>query len=226
MYPWYYNPLVLPTSTHPITKNLDLIRFEFCNNIDTLSTVGLKKTVLLSSSKYSRLQNTPARVTLAMASMKPNEKIFNQSNLNLAVLIEGNFKSIYKNRLANQIANDSAIQFQTEGKKSAMIVISDGDIIRNRFNKNNLNFYQLGYDRYMRQIFANKTFLLNCVNYLCDGEELLSIRSREVKLRLLDKKRIKSSHLKWQLINTVVPIAVIVLAGITLSAWRKKRYTK
>ena len=225
MYPWFYNPLVLPSSNHPITKNLDLIRFEFCNSIDTISTVGLKKTILLSSSKYSRVQTTPARVSLAMASMKPSEKIFNQSNLTLSVLVEGNFKSIYKNRLATQIAKDSAIGFVSEGKKSAMIMVSDGDIIRNRFNKNNLSFYQMGYDRYMRQTFANKVFLLNCMNYLCDGEDLLSIRSREVKLRLLDKKRVKASKVKWQLINTLLPISLIIVSGFVLSSWKRRKYS-
>ncbi len=224
MYPWVYAPLVLADSVvskHSIVKNLDLVKFSFVSTLDTVSANGIKKTVLLRTSRYSRLQSTPARVSLAMTALKPMESQFNKPFQPIAVLLEGNFTSLYKNRMVASIANDSSINFVESGKPSAMIVIGDGDVIKND------NYYsKLGYDKYMKQQFANKTFLLNCVNYLCDGADLLSVRTREVKLRLLDRKKIKSQETKWRMINLLLPLTIVVVAGLFINYFRKRRYTK
>ncbi|MFL5752771.1 MAG: gliding motility-associated ABC transporter substrate-binding protein GldG [Bacteroidia bacterium] len=228
MYPWYYAPLVIGdsvTGKHPIVKNLGLIKFEFASTIDTISVKQVKKTILLRSSRYTRLQNTPARISLGITTLKTTESMFGQSFQPLAVLLEGTFTSVYKNRLTKQIASDSAINFQDLSKPTSMIVIGDGDVIKNEFNYATQNYSEMGFDKYMRQTFSNKTFILNCVNYLCDGADFLSVRARDVKLRLLDKKKIKVQAFKWKMINVCVPLLVLIISGLVLHRLRKKRFT-
>ena len=227
MFPWIYKPMVMPQGNHPITKNLELIRFEFAGYIDTVKADGIKKTILLASSKNSRVQSVPARITLSILSGQLNEKQFTNGNKPMAVLLEGSFTSNFKNRFVdNRIATDSAIGFKDKSKPTAMIVISDGDIIKNDFNYSTRSISPLGYDRYMKQQFANKTFLLNCMNYLIDGPELMSVRTREVKLRLLDRKKIGLDNpLKWKLYNVLFPLGILIVSGVVLTSLRKKKFT-
>ena len=226
LYPWYYHALVMPQSKHPIVKNLDLIRFEYASSIDTVTAKKVKKTILLTTSKYAKLQPAPARINLAMTALKINEKQFNKANIPLAILCEGTFNSVFQNRLTSQIEKDSAISYKEISKPTKVIVISDGNIIRNEYLPISRTMYPVGYDRNLKQTFANKTFLLNCMNYLCDGEELLSVRAREVKLRMLDKKKIVKQSLKWKLINVGLPIALILILGIVATRLRKRAFTK
>jgi ABC-2 type transport system permease protein len=226
MFPWIYKPMVMPQGNHPIVKNLGLIRFEFAGYIDTVGAAGIKKTILLESSKNSRVQAVPARISLGIVGSQLNEKQFTNGNKPMAVLLEGSFKSNYKNRLTDTIANDSSIAFKAISKPTSMIVVSDGDIIKNDFSYQTMSISPLGYDRYMKQQFANKTFLLNCMNYLIDGPELMSVRTREVKLRLLDRKKIGLDHpLKWKLYNVLFPLVILIASGILLVSIRRKKFT-
>jgi ABC-2 type transport system permease protein len=225
LFPWIYKPLVLPQTDHPIVKNLDLIRFEFAGTIDTVKAEGVKKTVLLRSSKYSRTQSVPARVALAMVSNKLNEKMFDKGGRPMAVLLEGTFRSNYESRITDTIANDSVISFKPKSVPTAMIVISDGDVIKNDFNYATLSINPLGYDKYTKQKFANKTFLLNCMNYLIDGPKLMSLRSREVKLRVLDRKKTDADPLKWKMYNVIFPLVIMVAIAYVLSWLRKRKFS-
>lgn len=220
---WLYSPLIMPDIDHPIVKNLDLIKLDFAGTIDTISARGIKKTVLLHSSRFTKLQPTPARVALAMVQFKPKESQFNSPYQPVACLLEGEFNSNYENRLPRAIMNDTAIAFKSHGKKTKMIVISDGDIARNDVERKR-GPLPLGYDRYTGQTFANKTFLLNCVNYLLDDEGLLQLRAREVKLRLLDKRKIEGKEGKWQLITIALPLGIVILFGMLQFYLRKRKY--
>lgn len=224
MFPWIYKPLVMPQSNHPIVKNLDLIRFDFAGYIDTVKANGIKKTVLLSSSKNSRIQAVPARVSLSMVSNKLDERKFTDGYKPMAVLLEGSFKSNYINRITDTVAADSAIAFKKQSKPTSMIIIADGDVIKNDFNYSTRSINPLGYDRYMKQQFANKTFLLNCMNYLIDGPELMSIRTREIKLRLLDRKNISANPMKWKLYNVLFPLLILAFTGYVFTAWKRKKF--
>jgi ABC-2 type transport system permease protein len=220
---WLYSPLIMPDIDHPIVKNLDMIKLDFAGTIDTISTKGIKKTILLHSSRYTKLQPTPARVALAMVQFKPKESQFNSPYQPVACLLEGEFSSNYENRLPQAIMNDTAIAFKAHGKKTKMIVVSDGDIARNEIERRR-GPLALGYDRYTGQTFANKTFLLNCVNYLLDDEGLLQLRAREVKLRLLDKKKIDGKEGKWQMITIALPLGIVILFGMLQFYLRKRKY--
>ncbi len=225
--PWIFNPLIMPQSKHPIVNNLDLIKFEFVSSIDTVSAKGINKTILLTSSKYSKTVNAPVRVALGMVNIKPDERQFRDSFKPVAVLLEGEFQSLYKNRgLAKDFIENKFIAFKEKSTSTSMIVISDGDVIKNVVQYSTRKVFPLGYDVATQRTFGNKNFLLNCIDYLCDDTGILSVRSREVKLRLLDKKKIKTQKLKWQVVNTVMPLAVLALVAMTLFYLRRKRFAK
>lgn len=225
MKPWIFSPLILPTGAHPIVKNLDVIKMDFVSSIDTVASKGIKKTILLQSSKYSKTILSPVRVDLRMVNMPQDEKRFNNSYRNVAVLLEGEFESLYKNHLDPKIAKDSAIGYKADGVKSKMIVIADGDVIRNDIDYRSQKKLPLGYDKYTNQTYGNKNFLMNCVNYLCDDSGLIGVRARELTLRLLDKKKLKNERLKWQIVNTGLPLLGLVLFGIIYNIRRKRKYS-
>lgn len=224
LFPWIFFPLIMPNSQHPIVKNLDLIKTEFVSSIDTLSTSGIKKTILLTSSKNTRVTPVPFRVSLAITQFKLKEIAFNQGYKPIAVLLEGTFKSLYANRIPTIILEDSTIQFKEVSVPNKMIVISDGDIIKNDFNRATGMIYPLGYDKYTNQTFANKQFLLNCISYLLDDTGLLQLRSREVKLRLLDMKKVSLQKSKWQMYNVLLPPFIILMFSLIQYYLRKRKY--
>jgi ABC-2 type transport system permease protein len=179
---------------------------------------------LLTTSKYSRTLNSPVRISLEVLKQEPQEKQYNKSFLPLSVLLEGQFESLYKNRIPPAIANDSAIDFKNKGVATKMIFVADGDVCKNQVQKNTQNVYPLGYDRFSGQTFGNKNFLLNCMNYLLDNSGLISVRSRELKLRLLDKQKIENSRVSLQVASTTIPILLIITLGLVQFFLRKKKY--
>jgi ABC-2 type transport system permease protein len=225
--PWVFFPLLQPSNNHAITKNLDMIKTQFASSIDTVgSNSKIEKTILLSSSKYSRFINAPALVDLSIIDDKLDEQRYNRGNQAVAVLLEGQFNSIYENRIPPELANNQEVDFKEVSKRTKMIVISDGDIIRNavKYNEGTAEPLPLGYDRFTKETFGNKDFLVNAVNYLCDRNALLESRKKEIKLRLLDKPRIQKERLLWQLINVVAPAFLALLFGIGYIYIRKRRF--
>lgn len=225
MKPWIFSPLIMATVNHPIVKNLDVIKVDFAGSIDTVASKGIQKSILLQTSRYSKSILAPVRVDLRMVNMPQDEKQFNNPYRNIAVLLEGKFESLYKNHLDPKIAKDTAIGFVENGVNSKMIVIADGDIIRNDIDYRSQKKLPLGYDKYTNQTYGNKNFILNCVNYLCDDSGLIGVRARELSLRLLDKKKLKNERVKWQLINTALPLFLLVVFGIIYNVRRKRKYT-
>jgi len=224
MFPWVHTLWVLPDGTHPIVKNLDVIKMEYASNIDTVTAHGIKKTVLLRSSRNTKIQPSPARIALQMATLPVKESQFKDGNQMLAILLEGAFTSFAENRLPTALRTSPDFKFIEKGKPTKMIVVADGDIAANDYQRATGQVMPLGYDKYSRQVFANKTFLLNCVNYLLDDEGMLQLRSREVKLRMLDKKKIKLQRTKWQVTNVVMPALLVVIFGLVQFWFRRKKY--
>lgn len=225
MLPWLFYPVMGSSSNHPIVKNLDYVWGQFTNTLDTVGARQLNKTVLLHTSLYSRTVSNPARVNINMARLNPNPELFNRANMPVAVLLEGGFESVFKYRYKG--GNDSslkALQYKEKTDSNSMIVIADGDIIRNQVSKEG-QVYPLGFDKYSKQTFGNKNFMVNCVDYLCDESGLIEVRMKEIKLRLLDRAKLKSEKLKWQLINMVIPVLLLVLFGGWHAWWRKRKYT-
>ncbi|MBI3509144.1 MAG: gliding motility-associated ABC transporter substrate-binding protein GldG [Bacteroidetes bacterium] len=227
--PWVYSPTILPLEDHPIVRNLDRIKFDFLSTIDTVgTTTNVKKTILLKSSDKSRFMRTPAHISIKLAILQPpDQRMFDKPDQSVAVLLEGNFDSYYKNKfLPDTFKNSKIIGYKQHSiKDSKIIVVGDGEVAMNPVK--GTETADLGYDlmNYHNPVlYANKTFLLNCVNYLCDDKGMLALRSREVTLRLLDRGKIKDHRLKWQLINTLAPVFIIILIGLYRAWMRKQKY--
>lgn len=227
--PWLYYPLLKPSANHPITRNLNRVEGKFVNYIDTVGLdPAIRKKVLLSSSALSRTISPPVIISLKEAELTPPEKDFNKPNLPVAVLLEGIFTSAFKNRMVNNLVSDKNFKIRTESKETRMIVIADADIIRNEVKRSGINEtpLPLGQDKYTGQVYGNKDFLINCLNWLVDRNGIMELRSRELKLRLLNNQMVKSEKLKWQLINIIGPVLVVVLSGLLYSYFRRKKYTR
>ncbi|MEX1188731.1 MAG: gliding motility-associated ABC transporter substrate-binding protein GldG [Bacteroidia bacterium] len=224
---WPYFVLSLPDSKHPVVNNLNATRFEFASTIDTVDAPGIKKTVLLRSSKRSRDINTPARISLNILREEADPRQYPKSGLPLAVLLEGKFKSIYSNRLNPSLLASGEVGFLEESAKpTAMIIVGDGDVIKNGVNASNGQLIPMGYDRYTGELFGNRDFILNCMNYLCDDSGLIAVRSRDVQLRLLDEAKIKASRTMIQMQNVAFPIALILMAGVLVITLRRRHFSK
>lgn len=226
--PWYFFPLIMPSKNNPIINNLNAIKFEFASSIDTIESKDIKKTILLTTSRYSRTLRTPVLISLDILKKEPETKLFNKPELPVAVLLEGEFHSVFKNRIPEEIANNKEIDFRTKSVANRMIVISDGDVIKNQLQKYNGSLYPLplGYDKYTRETLGNKDFIMNCVDYLCDETGLISVRSREIKLRLLDKTKYSNNKVFWQVLNTGLPVLLIFVFALIQSFFRKRKYGK
>jgi ABC-2 type transport system permease protein len=224
--PWLYYPILGSTADHPIVKNLDYVWAQFCNTIDTLPTKNIRKTVLLHTSDYTRVVGAPARVNINMTRLQPNPMGFPQRRLPVAVLLEGDFTSVFKDRVRSVTDSSFAqLHFAPSVSNNKMIVIADGDIARNQVSKSG-DIYPLGFDKFTNQNFGNKNFMVNCVDYLCDDSGLIEVRMKEIKLRLLDRQRMKDEKLQWQLVNMVLPVVLIVLFGINNARLRKRKFTR
>jgi ABC-2 type transport system permease protein len=214
----------MPNVDHPIVTNLNAIKCEFASSLDTVSAAGINKTILLKSSNHARKVPAPAKVSLELIKQPPDEELFTNPGTPLAVLLEGAFSSVFTNRIPTNIANDSTIGFKTQGIDNKMIVVADGDMIRNHVQHSSGDIYPLGYDKYTGQEFGNRDFILNCVDYICDDSDLITVRSRELKLRLLNKQKVQDERLKWQLVNTGLPIVLVGLMGLLIGFLRKNKY--
>ena len=218
---WKFAPQVYPQSKHPIVKNLGGIKFDFANAIDTLKN-GIKKTVLLQSSLYSKRIGTPTEINLNSVNEETTPSDYlNKGTIPLAVLLEGNFHSMFENRV---LAFDQT-NFQASGKSGKMIVISDGDVIKNQLDKNLLPV-ELGYDQRSGNLYDNKDFLMNCVNYLLDDTGLINIRSKDLDLPLLDKEKVYENYTYIQFLTIGLPIVILAAFGFLFTFLRKRKYSR
>jgi gliding-associated putative ABC transporter substrate-binding component GldG len=216
---WPYSPLAASNPNHPITTNLDPVKFDFASQIDTLNN-GVNKTILLRSSKLSKLQGVPREINLDVVTQKPNPEDYKDSNQTLAVLLEGKFTSVYDKRVKPfKISEDKTIS-----KVTKMIIIADGDVIKNEVVRNQPQ--ELGFEFLTKRKFGNKEFLENAVNYLLNDDGLINLRTKEVKLAFLDSGKIEEQKTKWQFINIALPLILLGVFGFIFNYFRRKKYTK
>lgn len=229
---WNYYPLFESKNNHPINKNLGLVASRFVNSIDTVKANNVQKTILLSSSANSRKLGTPVIISLNENRNAPEDILFKQKDIPVAVLLEGNFTSLYKNRIAqNQLDSLQAagMPFVAEGTgKGKMIVAADGDIVLNDASQKQgplpmgTNLFTLG-SQYEYQ-FSNRDFLLNCLEYLTNKQGIIEARNKELVLRLLNTKQVEEQQLTWQIINIGLPIFIVVIIGFGYQQIRRKKY--
>jgi len=227
--PWVYFPLLIPSPDHPVTRSINRVKGEFTNYIDTVGLDSrIKKSILLTTSQYTRTLQPPFMISLREAEQIPDEREFNRSNLPVAVLLEGRFRSAFSNRMTSHLHTLKDLSVKNESAPTKMIVVADADIIRNEVSRtvSSETPLPLGQDKYTGEVFGNKDFIVNCLNYLVDDNNLMELRSRELKLRLLDNHRIRNERKKWQLINISGPVLIVILAGVLHGFLRRKIYTR
>jgi gliding-associated putative ABC transporter substrate-binding component GldG len=229
---WNYYPLFESRSNHIINKNLGLVAGKFVNSIDTIEKAGIKKTYLLQSSPNSRLISTPAMISPEENRNAPSDVLFNKKDIPAAVLLEGKFSSFYRNRLTKAQSDSLAPVggFKEEAKEeNKMIVVADGDIVLNDVSSKQgplpmgMNLFTAG-SQYEYQ-FANRDFLLNCLEYLTSKSNIIETRNKEVVMRLLDVKKVEAEKSKWQLINILLPIILIIIFGFIYQQLRRYRFS-
>lgn len=221
-YPWNFFPVLSPNSNHIITNKINPVKMEFASSIDTIQN-NITKTPLLVTSNNTRIMNTPAIISLEMLKQRQDARLFNLSNLPVAMLLEGKFVSAFKHRLSPEMENNQMIAFKEScDTTNSMIVVADGDLIRNDYV--NQQALPLGFDRYTKEMYGNKEFLINCVNYLCGDKDMIPIRSREVMMRKLDEVKVEKEKTFWQVCNIGVPIFLVIVIGTVITYFRKKKY--
>ena len=225
--PWYYFPTLVPNSSHPIVRNLDVLKTDFVSSIDLIDN-DIEKTVLLTTSDHVHIKNAPVNIQLSDAMIEVNDQLFNRSALPVAVLLEGEFKSLYRGRLASTFVERNEIAYKEKcDKPTQMIVISDGDMIRNGTAMSEQGRYPfpLGYDRYTNVEFANKTFLLNAINYLAGDEGMINARPRSISIRRLDAAKVKEQRGAYQFANMFYPVLAVMVLAVSVLLVRR-RYKK
>ena len=228
LHPWYYSPLLTPVDNHPLSRNLNRIYTEFVSSVDTVSgNKQLKKSVILTTSPYARKIKSPSSVSLENIKNPPARELFTESFLPVGILVEGEFTSVFENRMIENIGI-AATDFQIKSKPSKMVVIGDAGLIANKVNYSQQppKIQEMGYDRVSKQTFGNKEFLLNTVYYLNDEIGIMQLRSRTVQLRLLDKVKLREEKSFWQWLNLVVPLVVVLLFGAVYNVIRRYRYSR
>lgn len=224
-YPWFYNPLSASGNPHPIVTNIEAVKFEYASGIDTLAN-SVSKTVLLSSSPISKLVGLPVEIdfdteipkNLQIVNEGPNPTEFTAGETPLAVLLEGEFPSVFTNRIKPfSLEND-----RSKSRATKMVVISDGNIIVNQLDRNRP--LELGFDKMTNAMYGNKEFLLNTVNYLLDDSGLINIRTKEIAVPFLDPQKTVEQRTQWQLVNLLLPLVLLAVFGMVYLYFRKRKY--
>jgi len=217
---WPYSALLVSDSKHAVSKGLDGIKCEFVSSIDTIKN-NIRKTILLHSSKESRLNLAPSKISLGILENPPTPNSYNKEFLPIAILLEGEFESVFKDKL---VQKNQQIQFIEKSVNTKMIVISDGDMIANDLS-NSGGIYPLGYDKNIKFTYpGNKHFLINAVQYLCGDNGLSHLKVKEHSLRMLDKKKVQENRFIIQLINIALPILLLLLFALFFVRYKKRKY--
>ena len=220
---WLFFPVINQYADHPITRNLDATLTKFISSIDTVKATGIRKTPLLFSSDYSRKVVAPVKISVNDLRKNVNPETFSEGKIPIAYLLEGEFASLYKSRFIPDGQN--ANTFKEISKSTKIIVVADGDIVRNDVNPRNGQPQQLGFDPLTQYTFANEDLLRNMMAYLTDENGLIKARNKEVMIRPLDKEKIRNNRVYWQSINLILPLVVVALLGLLITYLRKRKYS-
>lgn len=223
--PWIYYPILLPDTAESVVKKLDGVKSEFPSTVDTIGIKGVKKSYILSTSPYNKVYNLPKLFSLQMVGEQLDPRSFQSKPQQVGLMLEGNFPSVFAGRpLPATITQPYTLA--NISKPAKMIVIGDGDIFKNQVSEQNGTPFPLGFDRYSQRTFGNKALLLNIVDYFTDNDNLIALRNKEVKIRLLDKAKVKLEKTKWQFINVVAPLILLIFFAIFQHYYRKYKYAK
>ncbi len=223
--PWIYYPILLPDTSQSVVKKIDGVKSEFPGTVDSIGTKGVRKSFILSTSAFNKVYNTPKPFSLQMVSEQLDPRSFQSVPQHVGLMLEGNFPSVFAGRPL-PAGIPSSYTMATNSKATKMIILGDGDIFKNQVSEREGTPYPLGFDRYSQRTYGNKALLLNIVDYFTDEDNLITLRNKEVKIRLLDKSKIKLAKSKWQFINIVAPLLLLIFFAIFQHYYRKYKYAK
>ncbi|GAF03874.1 gliding-associated putative ABC transporter substrate-binding component GldG [Saccharicrinis fermentans DSM 9555 = JCM 21142] len=227
--PWLYSPLLIPQPDHAISRNMNVVQGEFVSSLDTVnSQLDIKRKVLLRTSRYAKSDQVPVFVSLAFVNEKPDQRAFRQPFMPVAIVQEGVFTSVFEHREPPHNISPQPDEVKSKSVPTKMIVVGDGDLIKNkvRFKNTNPKILPLGYDELTKQNFGNKDFILNAVNYLCDDDGWMDLRARSYTLRLLDKKKVAEDAFFWKLINVILPVVLVLVLGVVVAVVRRYKFMR
>jgi ABC-2 type transport system permease protein len=223
--PWVYYPLLLPDTSSSLVKNIDAVKGEFASTVDTIGVKGVHKQVILYSSAFNKVFTTPKMLSLQMVAEQPDPKSYAGRSQVMGVLLEGDFSSVFLNRSV-PVGISGLYPLPASSKPNKMVVIGDGDIFKNQVSAKDGSVFPLGFDRYTQKNYGNKALLLNVADYLCNDDNLIALRNKEVKIRLLDRVRLRTEKLQWQLINVGLPLLLLISFAIFQHYYRKRKYAR
>lgn len=231
LFNWFYHPLVAPVSEHPIVNRIDRVNFNFPSSIDTIQTSApIRKTILLQSSPYSRIQKTPVRLNFEILRYEPDPQEFDQGPQSLALLLEGKFESLFENRMTSDmeaLLESVNATFAISGEPGKALIVSDGDLVKSLFDARTGDYGEIGLNKFENFVFkGNQDFIFNAVEYMLDENGVLSARSKELQLRMLNTVKAKAESRKWQLLNICFPLILLLLGGLFFQQYRKRKYTR
>lgn len=229
LHPWYYSPLLVPSDFHPATRNLNNVFSEFASSVDTVSANSeVRKNVILTTSPNARRVKSPSSVSLQNINNPPARELFNEAFIPVGVLLEGEFTSVFQNRMLDAFGISATENVINKSKPTKMVVIADGDLMANRVNYSTEppRFTELGFDRVSGRTFGNKEFLLNLIYYLADDQGIMQLRGRTLKLRLLNKVRLREEKTQWQWLNVSLPLVLVTVFGLGYNYLRRRRFSR
>jgi ABC-2 type transport system permease protein len=225
MAPWVYYPILMPDTTSALVKNIDGVRSEFISTVDTIGLKGVKKRTILYTSAYNKVHPTPKMMSLQMVAEQPDPRDYASVPQSAGVLLEGKFPSVFLNRALPE-GISAPYGNAVNSKPTKMIVIGDGDIFKNQVSAKDNSVFPLGFDRFSQRNYGNKALLLNISDYLANDDNLIGLRNKDIRVRLLDKTVLRTSKLSWQLINTILPLVLLILFAIFQHYYRRYKYTR
>jgi gliding-associated putative ABC transporter substrate-binding component GldG len=232
-FPWWFSPLAQDVGNHPITAHVDAVKLDYVSVIDTLSS-GPDKTVLLQSSPRSKILGLPYVIDLnreidtqiQIMQTKSEDgsalglETFDQNALTMGVLLEGQFKSAFANRVL-PFKLDNPIKQSTE---TQMVVIADGSMIQNKVQAGQP--LPLGFDSWTKAQFGNREFLLNTVNYLLGDQGLINIRNKQINIPFLSPERTAKWRSVFLALNLVLPLLLVGTLSVVVQWRRTRKYAR
>jgi gliding-associated putative ABC transporter substrate-binding component GldG len=224
-----YHLVITPRSDHPIVKSVGPVNVYFASTIDTdvQTKFGVQKTVLLTTSANSTYQRLPIEMDFDFLRYDLDPAKYDKGPQTVAMLLEGKFNSLYENRVSQEMLsnlNRLGIQFKKDVEYNQMIVVSDGDVMKNQIKRDGQTYSPLGWNDFEKYRFANKDLMVNMIEYMLDESGLIAARGKDVKLRLLDTVKAQEEGQKWQFINIGLPIVFLALFGLGYNWWRRRKY--
>jgi len=221
--PWPFFPVITHYGDHPSVKGMDATLLRFVSSIDTVKATGIEKTPLLQTTERSKILGPPVKVAFNDLRGPLQPEYFQGGTVNVGYLLQGRFESLYENRFPPGGVDKA--NFKEDGEPAKIVVIADGDVIRNEINPESGKPMDVGIDPYAQVNYANGELITRLLDFLTDDDGLIMVKAKEIKIRPLDKVQVREERLKWQVINVAFPVVLILLLGGFKFYLRRKRFT-